>query len=643
MSNRIVTRKFAKENNIDINLDPSGENPDSSTEKQKNPYRPSGRRSLKDTSISLNYSNFVQNNNLHSTNQLTNESIEENPIENNSESGHHSNIENSTESFEKLPSNSEENKEVNTHDNQTNDSAQHSEVNSTNEHPHNALLNDERILNNNNNHNNNNINQINNEQPVAMALSANQSISLRDALEFVPEYDGENMTLTEFITACNEAFNSLPEDAELNLVKLLRKKLKGDLRKSINCATVNTKQEFYDFLRGKAAPNKTEMQLLGELGRVYQKDRESVLKYSNRICDIAAQLVEVHKKTHTQVENDAYILQVERRAVESFLNGLNPEIESKIRTLNNNFQNTLNEAIKIEQKIKFRKELSEFENIKRRGIEKPVFLCDEVNREHNNSQKPHQSNYQQKQDFYSQNKQFDNNKNFNQQSNLRQTVICQFCDKAGHTADKCFKLLNSRESQNVERCQICNRSGHIAKICRFKHEFLNNNSKNFNKCLTCGSHEHSSNNCPKQIISCDYCKKIGHKIRDCWKKINDEEKQIRENHPSTSNSHFGYSVNPNVGRISVMIDTGSGPNILKESFCPKGAILDKTKTIKLLGINEIPVEALGEVELDFLDLEIKFLIVPDDFPIEQSGILGSNFFDEAKVQICYKDRIKFIL
>ncbi|XP_057339401.1 putative uncharacterized protein DDB_G0282499 [Microplitis mediator] len=550
MSDRIVTRKFAKENNIDINLDPPGENPDSSTKKQKNPHRPSGRRSLKDTSISLSYSNFVQNNNLHSTNQLTNESIEENPNENNSESNHHSNIENSTESFEKSPSNLQENKKVNTHDNQTNDSAQHSEVNSTNEHPHNAPLNDE-----------------------------------------------------QFITACNEAFSSLPRDAELNLVKLLRKKLKGDLSKSINCATVNTKQEFYDFLRGKAAPNKTEMQLLGELGRVYQKNRESVLKYSNRICDIASQLVEVHKRTHTQVENDAYILQVERRAVESFLNGLNPEIEK----------------------------LSEFENIKRRGIEKPVFLCDEVNREHNNSQKPHQSNYQQKQDFYSQNKQFDNNKNFNQQSNLRQTVICQFCDKAGHTADKCFKLLNSRESQNVERCQICNRSGHIAKICRFKHEFLNNNSKNFNKCLTCGSHEHSSNNCPKQIISCDYCKKIGHKIRDCWKKINDEEKQIRENHPSTSNSHFGYSVNPNVGRISVMIDTGSGPNILKESFCPKGAILDKTKTIKLLGINEILVEALGEVELDFLDLEIKFLIVPDDFPIEQSGILGSNFFDEAKV------------
>ncbi|XP_053597668.1 uncharacterized protein LOC128668535 [Microplitis demolitor] len=322
------------------------------------------------------------------------------------------------------------------------------------------------------------------------------------------------------------------------------------------------------------------MQLLGELGRVFQKGREFVLKYSNRICDIATQLVEVHKRTHTQAENNAYAIQVEQRVVESFLNGLNPEIESKIRNLNNDFQGTLDEAIKIEQKIKLRKELSEFENIKRKGNEKPVFLCDEVKREHNNSQKPHQSN----------------------------------------------------------------------------------------------SHEHLSNSCPKEIISCDNCKKMGHRIRDCWKKINDEEKQIKENHPSTSNSHFGifnripikpisdkeetrveqinlnknnksptillgYSVTPNVGQISVMLDTSSGPNILKESFCPKEAISDKTKTIKLLGINEIPVEALGEVELDFLDLEIKFLIVPDHFPIEQSGILGSNFFDEAKKESLY-DLIK---
>jgi len=61
------------------------------------------------------------------------------------------------------------------------------------------------------------------------------------------------------------------------------------------------------------------------------------------------------------------------------------------------------------------------------------------------------------------------------------------------------------------------------------------------------------------------------------------------------------------------------PNIIKKNFVPKDSIVNYNNILK--GINEYPVYMLEEIILPLFGIKIH--IVPSDFPITQSGILGS--------------------
>ena len=69
---------------------------------------------------------------------------------------------------------------------------------------------------------------INNE----MVVPNNQQVSLRDALEVVPLFDGSNIPLSHFIDGCYEVKAILPiPAAQENLARLMRSKLSGEARK----------------------------------------------------------------------------------------------------------------------------------------------------------------------------------------------------------------------------------------------------------------------------------------------------------------------------------------------------------------------------------------------------------------------------
>ena len=75
-----------------------------------------------------------------------------------------------------------------------------------------------------------------------------------------------------------------------------------------------------------------------------------------------------------------------------------------------------------------------------------------------------------------------------------------------------------------------------------------------------------------------------------------------------------------------MLDTDSGPNIIKENFVRKNSIINYSSQLKLNSINEYSIYTLGEISLSFLGNKVAFHIVASDFPILQSGILGNDFF-----------------
>jgi len=75
-----------------------------------------------------------------------------------------------------------------------------------------------------------------------------------------------------------------------------------------------------------------------------------------------------------------------------------------------------------------------------------------------------------------------------------------------------------------------------------------------------------------------------------------------------------------------MLDTGSGPNIIKENFIPTDSIINYNNILKLNGINEYPVYTLGEIILPLFGEKVTFHSLSSNFSISQSEILGNDFF-----------------
>lgn len=57
--------------------------------------------------------------------------------------------------------------------------------------------------------------------------------SIRDALEAMPNFNGENIPFVYFVEGCEEALSMVAPTQETNLVRAVRNKLKGDAHRSI--------------------------------------------------------------------------------------------------------------------------------------------------------------------------------------------------------------------------------------------------------------------------------------------------------------------------------------------------------------------------------------------------------------------------
>lgn len=105
-------------------------------------------------------------------------------------------------------------------------------------------------------------------------------VTLRDA---IPEFDGTNVPLEEFLEGCRDAASIVGGNNEENLVKFLKLRIKDKAKRSIKDEDFANVRELEDFLRKMFLPPQTVPQLLGELGRQYQRDDQSVLSFANRI------------------------------------------------------------------------------------------------------------------------------------------------------------------------------------------------------------------------------------------------------------------------------------------------------------------------------------------------------------------------
>ena len=100
------------------------------------------------------------------------------------------------------------------------------------------------------------------------------------------------------------------------------------------------------------------------------------------------------------------------------------------------------------------------------------------------------------------------------------------------------------------------------------------------------------------------------------------------------------AVENNPGIFSFFCDSGAGPCLLKEdAINTKLHEINRSKLAKLTGISEEPVFTLGTIELKLWGVNVRFHLVPANFPIETNGLLGRSFFSKRAAINFIKDSL----
>ena len=89
-------------------------------------------------------------------------------------------------------------------------------------------------------------------------------------------------------------------------------------------------------------------------------------------------------------------------------------------------------------------------------------------------------------------------------------------------------------------------------------------------------------------------------------------------------------------RATLLVDTGSELNILKES-CIRGKLRrDKSTIFYLAGIGRGSHKTRGSKQLKILRRSVKFHLVRSNFPISTCGILGTEFLRENSATLKFE-------
>ena len=281
--------------------------------------------------------------------------------------------------------------------------------------------------------------------------------SLRDALEAVPNFDGGNIPFIYFVEGCEEALSMITPVQEMNLVRAVRNKLKGDAHKTILGKTFNSMQEFVEFLRTKYGSRKTVYEAQGRLAYLCQKKDEKVVAYANRVRELGKRILDAQKRETGQISFE-FRNSIDKHLKSSFTQGLNKEI---IINKEGTFEEVESRAIEAEREL-------ETANMIRR-----VVLAENITTE----------------------------KRAPVRYMKGETVTCQYCNKKGHTADKCWQI-KSRENNRIP-----NQNKFYPQSKSFNN-ISNNNNNNPRQSTFSGNTQNSRNENSGAIITCRYCKRL---------------------------------------------------------------------------------------------------------------------------------------
>ncbi|KMQ83332.1 hypothetical protein RF55_20321, partial [Lasius niger] len=161
-------------------------------------------------------------------------------------------------------------------------------------------------------------------------MAQNPFATLKYAVEAVPYFDGNNISLNYFIEGCEEAKSMLPKEAEQQFTKIIRTRIVGEARRTIQDQEFDKVSQLTSYLKRVYGPSKNVYQLQGELGCIYQKSEEDVITYANRVKILGKQILEAYRSSGHIAPDQNIKTSLEVDMCKCFIRGLKPDIEQRI-------------------------------------------------------------------------------------------------------------------------------------------------------------------------------------------------------------------------------------------------------------------------------------------------------------------------
>lgn len=156
-------------------------------------------------------------------------------------------------------------------------------------------------------------------------------VSFREATESVPQFDGYNIPLTQFIRACRRAKEVVPPSSERNLTKLLINKLRSRAYFAVEDEPCDRISQLIDLLTAAFGSCKTIDQYRGELSTIYLKPHEHILDYISRVKDLRSAILDAERR-ETGALADYKQRETDELTTKSFCEGLPLEYRLQMRS-----------------------------------------------------------------------------------------------------------------------------------------------------------------------------------------------------------------------------------------------------------------------------------------------------------------------
>ena len=88
----------------------------------------------------------------------------------------------------------------------------------------------------------------------------------------------------------------------------------------------------------------------------------------------------------------------------------------------------------------------------------------------------------------------------------------------------------------------------------------------------------------------------------------------------------------------MMIDTGAARNSINQKVLNPEVPINNRNVLRLTGINNFPLYTLGQVEINIFAYPTTFNIISNEVPVEEDGVLGSEFFQDNSINTNYTSK-----